>query len=295
MNVKRISIFLVLTSCLISGVGRAATFQVKNADAKPWSAILGTIGIAQDSHREPDVVVAGQDSQLDIAALAQNKIVILEGAGASASKVGILSKAESVRIRQISDTHAPGLPIIWEQPVEVPQVALPDGFQIFAAEKWKNVPVLAGKRTAHGAILWLITTPGTSGIERFPYLLQALTDLGYTPAAQTTTLWAFFDSSYRIRADPDYLAQRLAAHRYRRPSYRGLAQHGTRSHSGWLSQAGHRGVSPPRHRGVCMARASARKRKILGRPSGMAREDRRGSGCTTRLAQVDELAESRLP
>ena len=37
---------------------------------------------------------------------------------------------------------------------------------------------------------------------------NALADLGWTAPAQTTTLWAFFDSSYRIRADPDYLARR---------------------------------------------------------------------------------------
>ncbi len=57
-------------------------------------------------------------------------------------------------------------------------------------------------------MLWLATAPGASGIERFPYLIQALADLGWTAPAQTTTLWAFFDSSYRIRADPDYLARR---------------------------------------------------------------------------------------
>ena len=208
MKPGRISISLLVASALISCAARAESFQVRNTDAKPWSAILGTIGITQDIHREPGVMVIGQDAQIDAAALAQNRIVILEGIGTSASNAGIVTKPESVRIRRISDIHAPGMPIIWEQPVEVPQVVLPDDFRTFAVEKWKNVPVLAGKRTAHGGILWLATAPGASGIERFPYLLQALNDLGYTPPAQSTTLWAFFDSSYRIRADPDYLAQR---------------------------------------------------------------------------------------
>ncbi|MBV9181453.1 MAG: hypothetical protein JO356_09075 [Acidobacteria bacterium] len=98
--------------------------------------------------------------------------------------------------------------IIWEQPVTVPAVSVPEDYQVFAREKWKGIPVMAGKRTAHGAILWLATPPGPSGIERYPYLLQALVDLGLSLPARTTSLWAFFDSSYRIRADVDYLAKR---------------------------------------------------------------------------------------
>ena len=68
--------------------------------------------------------------------------------------------------------------------------------------------MLAGKRTAHGAVLWMATQPGPTGIERYPYVIQALSDLGLELPAQTTNLWAFFDSSYRIRADSDYLAAR---------------------------------------------------------------------------------------
>lgn len=104
--------------------------------------------------------------------------------------------------------HATKMNIIWERPITVPAVNVPDGFQIFATEKWKGIPVLAGKRTAHGAILWLATPPGPTGIERYPYLLQALVDLGLSLPVRTTSLWAFFDSSYRIRADVDYLAKR---------------------------------------------------------------------------------------
>ena len=81
-------------------------------------------------------------------------------------------------------------------------------FQVFATEKWKNSPVLAGKKTAHGAVLWMAAETGVSGIERYPYVIQALSDLGLELPAQTTNLWAFFDSSYRIRADSDYLATR---------------------------------------------------------------------------------------
>jgi len=72
MKPGRISISLLLASALISCAARAESFQVRNTDAKPWSAILGTIGITQDSHREPGVMVIGQDAQIDAAALARH-------------------------------------------------------------------------------------------------------------------------------------------------------------------------------------------------------------------------------
>jgi hypothetical protein len=54
----------------------------------------------------------------------------------------------------------------------------------------------------------MATSPGRTGVERYPYILQALVDLGLPVPARSTGLWAFFDSSYRIRADVDYLARR---------------------------------------------------------------------------------------
>ncbi len=70
---------------------------------------------------------------------------------------------------------------------------------------------MAGLRRGDGAILWLATTPGVRGYERFPYLPQALADLGLAPPFRADTLWAFFDSSYRTRVDLDYIAQRSRA------------------------------------------------------------------------------------
>jgi hypothetical protein len=208
MTPRRISILIALSVCLLPHYLKGATFQTHNADAKPWAAILGSVGITEDGQRDPEIIVAGQDAPKEVVALAQKKILILEGAGPAAAELGLVVKPETLSVRQIVDVHAPAMQIIWEQAVQTLQVELPAGFQVFAKEKWKGAPLLAGKRTAQGAVLWLATTPGLTGIEKFPYLLQALTDLGWTPAAQTADLWAFFDSSYRIRADPDYLARR---------------------------------------------------------------------------------------
>jgi hypothetical protein len=59
-----------------------------------------------------------------------------------------------------------------------------------------------------GAVLWIAASPGKEGYERFPYLLEALHDLGMQPPFQSQRLWAFFDGSYRSRVDLDYFAQR---------------------------------------------------------------------------------------
>lgn len=208
MKIKRISIATALLAALIPVAGRAATFQLKNAEGKPWTAILGSVGMTQDAQATPEVIVAGATAPPDLAAAAENKILIIEGTGPLAARAGIVPKTAMVKVRQIADVHAPDMQIFWEKPLELPVVSLPADFHVFASEKWKKAPLLAGKRTAHGAILWLATDPGANSTEHFPYLLQALQDLGWTPAAETTGLWAFFDSSYRIRADPDYLAAR---------------------------------------------------------------------------------------
>jgi hypothetical protein len=203
---------VLVTSTLMLSPLRATTFQVKGTDEKAWSKILGSVGILPAAGgNEGDIVIAGPAAQVDAAALAKRHLVILEGTGSAARSIGIIEKTEIVAVRQIRDTHAPKMQIIWEQPADVKAAEMPAGFSVFAAERWKRAPVLAGKRTgahATGAILWMATAPGPSGIERYPYLLHALVDLGLELPAKTTNLWAFFDSSYRIRADSDYLAKR---------------------------------------------------------------------------------------
>ena len=71
-----------------------------------------------------------------------------------------------------------------------------------------GAPLLAGIRMGRGAVLWAAVSPGVRGYERFPYVPQALSNLGFVPRWRSKDLWAFFDSSYRTRADPDYLADR---------------------------------------------------------------------------------------
>jgi len=201
--------FLALAFLCAGHLYAAATaFSVEKTDAASWTKILGSVGIAESKRAQSAIIVAGDSAAEDVAKLADDHILILVGSGAAAAKFGITSNGDALRIRQICDTHAPDLQIYWEQPADAHVSHVPMSFQVFATEKWTGTPVLAGRKTSHGAVLWMATQPGPSGIERYPYLLQALSDLGLELPAQTSDLWAFFDSSYRIRADVDYLAAR---------------------------------------------------------------------------------------
>ena len=200
---------LVACFVLVTLSGNAAvTFTADSADTGAWVKIFGSVGIAEGGKMSSSITVT---SQPDAAQLADEQIVIVEGNTPAAKALGFSAKSQTMAVRQICDIHAPRMQIIWEQPVSVPAEELPSGFQVFASEKWKGIPVLAGKRTKHGAILWMATSPGVTGAERYPYLLQALVDLGLPLPVRSTTLWAFFDSAYRIRADVDYLAQKWRA------------------------------------------------------------------------------------
>jgi len=92
--------------------------------------------------------------------------------------------------------------------MELPVFIIPPKAEVFARERWNGVPLSAGVRRGAGAVLWIAVPPGEHGYERFPYLLEALCDLGMDPPFRSSRLWAFFDSAYRSRADLDYFAAR---------------------------------------------------------------------------------------
>jgi len=195
-------------------------FSVQATDPAPWTMILGSIGLEQTTN-DATIRVMGTGrggaaadlskadlSKLDLAKLAADHILILEGAVPGSAQLGITPRTDQLSIRQIRDVHAPNIQIIWAAAVQSNGFDLASDYQVFARDRWSKQPVLAGKKTRQGAILWLATAPGATGIERYPYLLQALADLDFTPPALATNLWAFFDSAYRSRADVDYLARR---------------------------------------------------------------------------------------
>jgi hypothetical protein len=134
--------------------------------------------------------------------------LILEGESSAAESFGFRPTKENVRVASLQDVHLPKLPIVWEKGLELPRYEVPAEAKIFAKERWTGAPLLAGFRRGAGAVLWVEVSPGARGYERFPYLLHALVDLGLDPPFSSDRLWAFFDSSYRLRVDLDYFAAR---------------------------------------------------------------------------------------
>lgn len=121
---------------------------------------------------------------------------------------GFTPTREWIEIRSVTDRIAPSTPIVWEKPLRLPRFLVPGRATVFTRERWSGAPLAAGYRDGERIIFWTAADPGEKGFERFPYLPQALMELGLRPLAETRSLWFFFDSSYRLRADPDYMAAR---------------------------------------------------------------------------------------
>jgi hypothetical protein len=138
----------------------------------------------------------------------QGAVVVIEGESELAKALGIQPGAKRIVVRSIVDRRAPKLAIVWETALEIPVFELPKQAIIFASERWEGAPVMAAVRRGSGAALWIAASPGKAGYERFPYLLQALGDVGVKPPFRSERLWAFFDGSYRSRVDLDYFAER---------------------------------------------------------------------------------------
>jgi hypothetical protein len=188
-------------------------FTVLSQHPGPWPAILASAGHAPGNAETADIVVvppgtaAGADWQKRVQS---GSALILEGSSPLAASFGFRpsAKAETIPLIHIVDVHKPELPVIWDKAVEIPRYDVPAEARVFAMDRWTKAPVAAGYKTGTGAVLWIATMPGKTGYERFPWLMQALADLGFGPSFRTSRLWAFFDYSYRSRADVDYLAAR---------------------------------------------------------------------------------------
>ncbi len=197
----------LLCMAALCSTAQAATFAVQAVDLRPWERIFGAVGMAAGKASEAKIIVVNANTPYDVGGLKPGQILIVEGAGPLAKLAG-MTLGETLAIRQIRDEHSPQTEIIWERAESAPRATAANGMEVFARERWSGAPVMAGKKQGQAGILWIATSPGQDGTERYPYLLQALADLGLAFPARTMDLWAFFDSSYRIRADVDYLARR---------------------------------------------------------------------------------------
>lgn len=188
----------------------ALTFQIANEARGAWTEALSSLGLIELKEGNADVIVA--DSTGDYRARAEGgAIVIVEGASAAAASFGVHASEKQTAVRSIVDARVPKLGIVWEDKVTIPRFELPGQAQVFATEKWEGAPLMAGWKQGSGAVLWIATPLGARGYSRYPYLPQALAELGFTAPFHSANLWAFFDSAYRARVDLDYFAPRWRA------------------------------------------------------------------------------------
>ena len=206
---------LLVSLVLLASAAQAAGppyFAVLSDDAGAWPDLLSSIGLQQRPADAARVVVArpGAAASPEWAGrVDQGAILILEGESPLAESFGfVAAKDKKAAVNSLTDVHNPKLSIIWEKTLELPVFQIPPAAQVFARERWSGAPLIAGLRRGAGAILWVAASPGDRGYERFPYLLNALCDLGMDPPFRSDRLWAFFDSSYRLQVDVDYFAAR---------------------------------------------------------------------------------------
>jgi hypothetical protein len=201
----------VAFACL-AGAAELPYFSVLSEDAGAWPEILGSIGLQRQPAGVSRIFVARTGAAASVewpARVERGAILILEGESALGDLFGFRrSRKDPVRVQSLTDVHRPSLSIVWEKGLELPVFEIPENAQVFARERWTGAPMTAGWKRGAGAVLWVAAPPGERGSERFPYLLNALADLGLDPPFRTNRLWAFFDSAYRTRVDVDYFAAR---------------------------------------------------------------------------------------
>ncbi|HMC61578.1 MAG TPA: hypothetical protein VKJ01_20470, partial [Candidatus Solibacter sp.] len=196
---------------LAQPTGPLPYFSVLSEDAGAWPEILQSIGFQRKPAGLAHVFVARTGAAASpewLGRVEKGAVLILEGESSLAETFGFQRTKENVRVNSLSDVHRPSLAIIWEKGLELPVFQIPEAATVFASERWTKAPLSAGFRRGSGAVLWIAVPPGERGYERFPYLLNALCDLGVDPPFRTSRLWAFFDSGYRSRVDLDYFAAR---------------------------------------------------------------------------------------
>ena len=187
------------------------TFHVAGEDPGAWPDILSAAGFVQGGAAGSAGIVVlrpgeGAPFAQWIDRAEQGTFLVLEGESETAEMFGFRPGKRKIPVRNVLDARRPSLAIVWQKTLELPVFEVPAGARVFARERWSGAPLIVGFRKGAGAVLWVAVSPGERGHERFPYLVHALAELGAPPPFRSSRLWAFFDSSYRARADLDYLA-----------------------------------------------------------------------------------------
>ncbi len=182
----------LLTNFLLALPLLAHTYRLEPADAPGWRDLLGSLGFAE-AQTNPVIAVQNPASSA--------QLQIIQGAA-----LGVVAGEQKVRVRSAVDRLRPTLEIVWQHEETLPVYTLPAGAKVHMWERWTKAPLVASWKQQRQTVLWLATSIGEHGYEKFPYLAQVLVELGFAPPYRGRDLWAFFDSGYRARVDFDYLA-----------------------------------------------------------------------------------------
>ena len=206
------ALVLAFTAAPAAIAGSAVTYSIAGDDAGSWPRIFACVGFTTRPGLPANVFVVRGGAPTSAAELLpkvdQGAFLILEGESEIAKSLGFEPTKDRVAVRSLVDVHSPKLEIVWEHALNLAKFTLPADARVFARERWTRAPLMASIPRGSGAVLWIAAPPGEQGYERFPYLLQALDDLGLHPPVRAARIWAFFDSAYRTRVDLDYFAAR---------------------------------------------------------------------------------------
>ncbi len=203
---------LVLIQCL--SASPTLSFHILGDNPGSWRSILTSIGLRENSAADLIVIPTGAQASIQDcqSRVDRGAILIMEGQSPLAESFGFRPTTKPhIIVNSVEDVRAPKLHIVWEKPLDLPIFEIPKDARVFAADRWQRAPLMAGLRRSKGAVLWIAASPGPLGYERFPYIPQALADLGLEAPFRSGRLWAFFDSAYRSRVDIDYFAERWKA------------------------------------------------------------------------------------
>ena len=202
----------LLLPAAVACSGATYSYHVIGDDPGAWPKILSSVGLRGTPTGVASIFVLRGDSPLSapqwLERINQGAFLILEGDSEVASALGFRALAKRITVQSVTDSRAPKLSVVWEKMLELPAHEVPAEARVFMRERWDGAPLMAGYRRGAGGVLWIAAAPGTLGYERFPYLIQALADLGFEPPFRSTRLWAFFDGAYRSRVDLDTFAER---------------------------------------------------------------------------------------
>jgi hypothetical protein len=186
-------------------------YFVAGGNTGAWPQLLHTLGLEEQPASQARVLIYPAGNQIDVEAslarLNKGALLVLEGDSPLARALGFVPTSRSLPVRKIQDLRQPELAITWAKRIILPEFLVPKDAQIFCQAKRSQIPLMAGMRRGDGGVLWLAVSPGERGYERFPFVLQALMEIGLRPSFTSRRLWAFFDKSYRRGADVDQLAR----------------------------------------------------------------------------------------